>query len=92
MKAQICKSLFLLRKLRKKNKKQIEIITKKTEEILLNPHRYKNLRTPLNNWKRVHIDKNFVLLFSVDEDNKIVVLEDFDHHNNKIRWNCLSAT
>ncbi len=68
-------------KLAKKSPKQLDIIFKKVEEILKNPHRYKNLRAPLNNWKRVHIDKNFVLTYSVDEVNKKVVLEDYDHHD-----------
>jgi mRNA-degrading endonuclease RelE of RelBE toxin-antitoxin system len=44
-----------LKKLAKKNKKQLEIILSKAEEIVENPHRYKNLRAPLNMWKRVHI-------------------------------------
>ena len=70
-----------LDKLSKKNKKQAEIILKKAEEILQNPHRYKNLRAPLQMWKRVHIDNHFVLTFSVDEHNKTVTLEDFDHHD-----------
>ena len=69
-------------KLSKKNSKQMIIIDKKIEEIIQNPHRYKNLRSPLNMWKRVHIDKHFVLAFSVDENNKTVTLEDFDHHDN----------
>ena len=71
-----------LDKLRKKNKKQVEIILKKADEILKDPHRYKNLRAPLNMWKRVHIDKHFVLTFSVNEDSKTVTLEDYDHHDN----------
>lgn len=71
-----------LEKLSKKNKKQVEIILKKADEILKEPHRYKNLRFPLNMWKRVHIDKHFVLAFSVDESNKTITLEDFDHHDN----------
>lgn len=71
-----------LEKLSKKNKKQAEIILKKTEEIVKDPHRYKNLRAPLNNWKRVHIDKHFVLTFSIDEKTKTVILEDYDHHDN----------
>ncbi len=65
----------------KKNPKQLQIILKKVDEILLNPHRYKNLRVPLNDWKRVHIDKHFVLTFSVDEKNKTVILEDYEHHD-----------
>ena len=51
-------------KLAKKNKKQLEIISTKVAEILENPHRYKNLRAPMNHLKRVHIDKHFVLIFS----------------------------
>jgi len=68
--------------LSKKNPKQLEIISKKVEEITQDPHRYKNLRYPLNNWKRVHIDKHFVLTFSIDEKTKTVNLEDYDHHDN----------
>jgi len=71
-----------LEKLGKKNYKQAEIIAKKSEEIVVNPHRYKNMRVPLNKWKRVHIDKHFVLVFSIEEDSKTVILEDFDHHDN----------
>jgi len=71
----------ILTKLNKKNPKQTEIIMKKVERILENPYRYKNLRAPLNNWKRVHIDKHFVLTYSVNEKKKNVVLEDYDHHN-----------
>lgn len=52
-----------LKKLVKKNRKQFEIIMKKTEEIVENPQHYKNLRAPLQNLKRVHIDKHFVLSF-----------------------------
>ena len=69
-------------KLAKKNKKQLEIISNKVTEILENPHRYKNLRAPMNHLKRVHIDKHFVLVFSIDEESKTVTLEDYDHHDN----------
>ena len=69
-----------LLKLAKKNKKQLIIIRNKTEEILRNPHRYKNLRKPLQHWKRVHIDRHFVLTFSIDEETRTVTLEDYEHH------------
>ncbi|MFH1054836.1 MAG: hypothetical protein V1744_01945 [Candidatus Altiarchaeota archaeon] len=72
-------------KLAKRNRRHVEIILKKTEEVLENPNRYKNLRTPLNKWKRVHIDKHFVLAFSVDEKTKTVTLEDYDHHDRIYR-------
>ena len=70
-----------LEKLAKKNPKQAEIIIKKSEEIVINPIHYKNLRAPLNHLKRVHIDKHFVLTFSVDENSKTVILEDYGHHD-----------
>lgn len=68
-------------KLSKKNKKQLKIIFNKVEEILQNPIHYKNLRKPLQYLKRVHIDKHFVLTFSVNENEKIVTLEDYEHHD-----------
>jgi len=72
----------ILKKLSKKNRKQVEIILKKIDEILLNPHRYKNLHAPMNDWKRVHVNDHFVLTFSIDEKSKTVTLEDYDHHDN----------
>ena len=37
---------------------------------------------PLNDWKRVHVDKHFVLTFSIDEESSTITLEDYDHHDN----------
>lgn len=71
-----------LTKLFKKNRKQYEIIIKKAHEVIQNPQHYKNLRVPLQYLKEVHIDKHFVLTFSVDENKKTVTLEDYDHHDN----------
>ncbi len=68
-------------KLEKRNPKQLEIIYKKLKEIVKNPHRYKNLKAPLKHLKRVHIDKHFVLVFSIDEKSKTVILEDHEHHD-----------
>lgn len=72
-------------KLAKKNPKQLEIIDKKIEEIRQNPQRYKNLRKPLQHLRRVHIDKSFVMVFSVDESTKTVIVEDYDHHDKIYR-------
>jgi len=69
----------------KRNPKRLEMILNKIEEILENPHRYKNLRKPLQHLKRVHIGGSFVLVFSVDEENKRVIIEDFDHHDRIYR-------
>nr|MCK4929659.1 hypothetical protein [Nanoarchaeota archaeon] len=71
----------IFNKLSKKNPKQLEIIYKKLTEVVKNPHRYKNLRVPLNKWKRVHINKHFVLAFSIDEKSKTVILEDYERHD-----------
>ncbi|MDP6154815.1 MAG: hypothetical protein QGH39_00080 [Candidatus Thermoplasmatota archaeon] len=69
-------------KIARKNRKQLEIIYRKIEEIQQNPHHYKNLKRPLQYLKRVHVDRSFVLVFSVDELNMTVVIEDYDHHDN----------
>jgi YafQ family addiction module toxin component len=69
-------------KLAKKKPRQLEIILNKIEEIRANPRCYKNLRSPLQHLRRVHIDKSFVLVFSIEESKKLVVIEDYDHHDN----------
>ena len=69
-------------KLAKRNPKQLLIIENKIQEIRQNPQHYKNLRKPLHHLKRIHIDKSFVLVFSVDENKKHIVIEDYDHHDN----------
>jgi len=61
-------------KLAKKNPKQLMIIYNKIQEIMEDPLHYKNLRKPLQHLRRVHIDKSYVLLFSVDESNKMVII------------------
>ena len=68
-------------KLAKKNSKQLLIIENKIQEIRQNPQHYKNLRKPLQHLKRVHIDKSFVMVFSVDENKKHIIIENYDHHD-----------
>ena len=74
-----------LTKLSKKDRKQMEIISRKVDEILSSPQHYKNLRAPLQHLKRVHIGKSHVLVFSVDETTHVVTLEDYDHHDSIYR-------
>ncbi len=71
----------IFRKLAKKNPKQLEIIKKKLKQIFENPYRFKPLSNIMKGPRRVHIDKSFVLVYSIDERNKTVVLEDYDHHD-----------
>lgn len=69
-------------KLAKKNSNQLLMIEKKIEEVRQIPQHYKNLRKPLQHLKRVHIDKSFVLVFSVDENKKHIIIEDYEHHDS----------
>jgi len=69
-------------KLARRNPKQLLIIENKIQEIRENPQHYKNLRKPLQHLKRMHIDKSFVLVFSVDENRKHIIIEDYDRHDN----------
>lgn len=69
-------------KLAKKNPKQMRIIDKKIKQVLENPCHFKPLRVPMQHLRRVHIDKSFVLTYSVDEQNEVVIIEDYDHHDN----------
>ncbi len=75
-----------IKKILKKDKKKAEIIYKKVKEIFNNDaesiKRYKNLRHDLSDFKRVHIDKSFVLTFKVDIANNFILFWDFDHHDN----------
>lgn len=71
-----------LRKLNKKNHALFEAIFKKADEICINPQHYKNLNYPLNKYKQVHIDSNFILCFSVDEKAQTVTLVKLAHHKD----------
>ena len=74
-------------KLLKKSSKQLHIINKKIIEIRLNPyHKYKFLRKPLQNFNRVHIDKNYVLIFKIKHTEKVVDIYYYNHHDNIYKW------
>ena len=72
----------IFKKLAKKNPKQLEIIAKKLQQILESPHRFKLLSNTMKGQRRVHIDESFVLVYSIDERNRVVIIEDYDHHDN----------
>ena len=42
---------------------------------------YKNLVYPLNKFRRVHINKHFVLVFRVNNDDHAVEFFAYDHHD-----------
>ena len=70
----------LFRKLSKKDRISFEYISKKIQEIRENPYHFKPLRNPMQNYRRVHIG-NYVLVFSVDEARKAVIIERYRHHD-----------
>ncbi len=71
-----------LKRLRKKDKEMLFMIDRKVQQILDNPYRFKPLRKPLQNKRRVHIEGPFVLIYEINEKENIVTLLDFDHHDN----------
>ena len=71
-----------LKRLMKKDKEMLLIIDRKVQQILDNPYRFKPLRKPLQNKRRVHIGGPFVLIYEINEKENIVTLLDFDHHDN----------
>ena len=71
----------VFKKLAKKDKMSFEYISKKVDEIRMNPHHFKPLRNPLQNFRRVHIG-SYVLIYSINESTKTVILEKYSHHDD----------
>jgi len=76
---------LIIKKLAKKDKRKTIIINKKIKEIINcdknSIGHYKNLKHDLKEYKRVHIDRQFVLAFKVDISNNFILFIDFDHHD-----------
>ena len=68
----------------KKDRERLEAVEKKVVEILRDPHRFKPLRAPMQNTRRVHVGP-FVLVYEIDEARMVVVLLDFEHHDRVYR-------
>ncbi len=75
----------IVKKLNKKDRKRSLIIANKIQEIINNNNetidRYSNLRYDLREYKHVHIDKSFVLVFKVFKDKNFILFDKFDHHD-----------
>jgi len=70
------------KKLKKKDREMLMLIDRKVQESLGDPYRFKPLRKPLQKKRRVHVGGSFVLIYEINEEEKIVTLLDFDHHDN----------
>ncbi len=60
----------------------VTAIKNKIKQIIENPYRFKPLSSTMKNKWRVHIYKSFVLVYVIDEKEKIIELLDYDHHDN----------
>ena len=69
-------------KLCRKNSTLNDALSKKIKQILEDPYRFKPLKKPLNNRRRVHIMKSFVLSYDIIEETKMVRLLKFSHHDD----------
>ena len=58
------------KKLKKKDRELLVLIDRKVQEILDNPYRFKPLRKPLQNKRRVHVGGSFVLIYEINKDEK----------------------
>ncbi len=76
----------ILSKLSKKDKIQFEAILRKIDEIkdVENIDHYKNLKSSLEEYKRVHVYSSFVLLFKKTGDT--IIFRYYDHHDNIYKW------
>jgi len=68
----------------KKDRERLEAVERKVAEILEDPRRFKPLRAPMQNKRRVHVGP-FVLVYEIDEARGVVVLLDFEHHDKVYR-------
>ena len=74
----------LFSKLKKKNFKQLLAIRKKLIQILKDPYKFKPLGTPMQGMREVHLG-SFVLIYSIDESKKLIIIEDYAHHDKIYR-------
>ena len=76
----------IIANLRRKDPQRLEILYKKIKQIINSDEftieHYKNLRYGMKEFKRVHVDKSFVLTFEYDKTSKFILFVDFDHHDN----------
>ena len=70
-------------KLKKKDKARYNIIVNKMDEILncMDVNHYKNLKQPLQKYKRVHLKGAFVLTFKYIESDDKISFYKFGHHD-----------
>jgi len=68
------------RKLLEKDRKQLEAVNKKIQQILTDPSQFKPLKHPLERLRRVHIG-SFVLIYRTIENPPTVQIITYTHHD-----------
>ena len=72
-----------LAKLVHKDRVLAEIFRKKVSEVIHRDEQsiqaYKNLKSPLHEFKRIHLTDNYILLFHVDVEHSHIVFVDLLH-------------
>lgn len=72
-------------KIAKKDPMQGKAVKNKIRRILEDPYRFKPLKKPMQGLRRVHCFGPFVLVYSINEKEKTVIIEDYDHHDKIYR-------
>lgn len=75
----------IFKKIGKRDPVQLEAIRKKVKQILEEPHRFKPLSASMKSKRRVHVYGSFVLVYEINEKEKVVELFDYDRHDNIYR-------
>jgi len=73
-----------LKKIGKKDKILAQTFFRKLQEVINRDEKtintYKNLKSPMNEFKRIHLTDNYILIFTVE--NKHIVFIDIKHWDN----------
>ena len=69
----------------KKNLEMKKAIDNKIKQILEDPERFKPMHKPLQNFRRVHIMKSFVLLYYIKQNENTIILAKFSHQDTAYR-------
>jgi len=69
------------KKLEKKDKMQLLAVFKKIRQLQDKPYIGKPLHFPLQNMRRVHIFKSFVLVCDIQEEEKTITIRAYEHHD-----------
>lgn len=73
----------ILKKLFKKDRVRYEATLSKINEIINSEDidHYKNLSHDMKEFKRIHIDSHFVLVFKVEKEKNLIKFMDLQHHD-----------